>query len=143
MIFTLNTLINLCLIAAVYSLSKRKRSVLTRYVTPTIKPTLIAKDLDKYYTASKIAEKMADRAFNMASTANLGVIALQKALAVPRLMTKQQLTRNELAKQSVDKLFDNGGGYDWLRPILSDEELDVLDKAEEHNQKYNVKDETN
>ena len=83
------------------------------------------------YIRSVIAEKMADRAFNMASSANLGVVALQKALVVPRLMTKPQAKQNELAKNDVDKIFSSDGKFDWLRPILSDEDLDILDKAEE------------
>lgn len=77
-----------------------------------------------------IAEKMADRAFNMASSANLGVVALQKALAVPRLMTKAQVQQNQLAKKGVDKLFTTSGNFDWLKPVLSDEELDLLEAAE-------------
>ena len=84
---------------------------------------------------AKLAEKMADRAFNMASSANLGVIALQKSLAQPRLMTKHQTVRNELAKNEVDKLFTTEGSFDFLRPILSDEENDLLDEMEKHNAK--------
>lgn len=85
----------------------------------------------RVYIKAKIAEKTADRAFNMASSANLGVVALQKALAVPRLMTKQQGLQNKFAKNEVDKLFNGEGTFDWLRPILSDEELEIIDKAEE------------
>jgi hypothetical protein len=80
---------------------------------------------------------MADRAFNMASTANLGVVALQKSLALPKIMTKQQAQQNQLAKEGVDKLFSGVGGFDWLRPLLSEEELDILDKAEQHKEKFN------
>lgn len=80
---------------------------------------------------AKLAEKMADRAFNMASSANVGIAILQKALATPRLMTKQQGLQNEVAKNGVDKLFSRGGSFDYLRPILSDEENDLLDQAEE------------
>lgn len=86
---------------------------------------------EKLIIKAAIAEKTADRAFNMASSANLGVVALQKALAVPRLMTKQQGLQNKFAKNEVDKLFNGEGTFDWLRPILSDEELEIIDKAEE------------
>lgn len=85
------------------------------------------------YLSSKIAEKMAERAFNMASSANLGVVALQKSLQVPRIATKQQTLQNQLAKDNVDKLFSSKGTFDWLRPILSEEELEVLDKVENGN----------
>jgi hypothetical protein len=73
---------------------------------------------------------MADRAFNMASTANLGVVALQKSLARPQLVTRQKLTENQLANKEVDKLFTTEGSFDWLRPLMSDEENEILDEAE-------------
>lgn len=97
----------------------------------------LAKELDssvgiaqKIQIDSRVATKMADRAFNMASSATLGVVALQKALAVPRLLTKQQGQMNQLAKNEIDELFKVKGAQDWLRPLMSDEELDILDKAE-------------
>lgn len=82
-----------------------------------------------------IAEKMADRAFNMASSANLGVIALQKALAVPRLLTKEQGQRNELAKQNIDALFSGGDALDFLKPIATEEELLAIEKIQEDKRK--------
>ena len=91
------------------------------------------------YISAKIAEKTADRAFNMASSANLGVIALQKSLATPRLLTKTQATRNGLAKKEVDELFSNNGPLDWLYPVASDEEREVLDKIREEKDKAALK----
>lgn len=140
MIFTLNILIDLCLIAAILLLSKRKRLVEVRF--PIIKKDkkLYGK-LDKMYIRSIIAEKMSERAFNLASTANLGIVALQKSLLVPRLMTKTQGLQNKLAKEDINGLFSNGvegSGFDWLRPILSPEENDILDKISEHNAKFNM-----
>jgi len=129
MIFILSIIINLCLIFAVWRISK-KRPVETVHFK-MLKNRKLQGQIDKMYLRSVIAEKMADRAFNMASSANLGVVALQKALAVPRLLTKPQVKQNELAKEGVDKLFTSDGQFDWLRPILSDEDLDILDKAEE------------
>lgn len=105
----------------------------SRYLVKQIK--IINGKLEKYWIKAKIAEKTADRAFNMASSANLGVVALQKALAVPRMMTKQQGLQNKFAKQEVDKLFTGEGTFDWLRPLMSDEELEIIDKAEELQQK--------
>ena len=79
---------------------------------------------------ASVAEKMADRAFNMASSATIGVVALQKALTVPRLLTKQQGQINQLAKDEIDELFKVKGAQEWLKPLMSDEELDILEKAE-------------
>lgn len=149
MIYILSTsLINLCLIFAVWRLNKRSccfdralvnneifwfqidrlEKLFDKKFNNKLKKYLGIKE--SYYRKVAIAEKMADRAFNMASTANLGVVALQKALVVPRIMTKQQVAQNHLAKNGVDKLFTQNGSFDWLRPILSDEENDLLDEAE-------------
>jgi hypothetical protein len=84
-----------------------------------------------------VAEKFAERAFTVANAASLGVIALQKSLAIPRIMTKEQAQKNQLAKSNIDKLFTTGGQFDFLRPVLSDEDNALLDDIEEHNAKQN------
>lgn len=135
MIFTLNILINLCLIFICYKLNKRKRHSSIHFIYKEDKKT---KGLvDKMYIRSVIAEKMADRAFNMASSSNLGVIALQKALVIPRLMTRAQTKQNALAKASVDKLFTQNGEFDYLKPVLSDEDLELLETIEKDKLKEN------
>lgn len=133
MIFTLSILINLLLIFAVWRVDRKKTKVVENVQFRFFKNKKLQGQVDKYLISAKIAEKMAERAFNLASSANLGVIALQKSLAMPRLATKEQLKANEFASNKVDKLFSNGGTFDWLRPILSEEELDILDKAQEMN----------
>lgn len=100
----------------------------TTYLPPANLDKFIGK-LDKIHISAKIAEKMADRAFNMASSANLGVIALQKSLARPMFMTKQQGLQNEMARKKVDDLFLSGDKFDYLRPLLSDEENELVDKV--------------
>lgn len=135
MIFTLSIFINLCLIFAVWRISLRRYGIYREkvfIVDPKIKG-LMESSLRK----AAIAEKFAERAFSLASTANLGVVALQKTLQTrPRLVTKESSTRNELAKKEVDSLFGGTGNFDWLRPVLSDEENDLLDQVEAHNLKH-------
>ena len=129
-IFILNSLINVCLVVAIWKVNKKKpkeKMIVINRVSPM--KELFGK-MDKMYIRSVIAEKMAERAFNMASTANLGVLALQKALQVPRVLNKQQGVKNQLAKNDIDKLFNNSGTFDYLRPILSDEENELLDNLE-------------
>lgn len=121
----------LCLIVAVYALSKRPRNVHHHEHLDYNISKRVQGVMEQALFKAKLAEKMADRAFNMASSANVGIAILQKALATPRLMTKQQGLQNEVAKNGVDKLFSRGGSFDYLRPILSDEENDLLDQAEE------------
>jgi hypothetical protein len=120
---------------AVWKVSKKTPKVIQHTHFKFFKNRKLDGKLDKYFISAKIAEKFAERAFNMASSANLGVIALQKSLAQPRIMTKHQTVRNELAKNEVDKLFTTEGSFDFLRPILSDEENDLLDEMEKHNLK--------
>lgn len=86
--------------------------------------------INKAHIDSRIATKMAERAFNLASSANLGVVALQKALATPKLITREASKLNQLAKNSVDELFTTQGEYDWLKPLLSDQDLELLEEIE-------------
>ena len=132
LIDTLTSLINIILIWAV----SRKPQVkyITNYIPNKLDPK-IRGELKAIHISSKIAEKFAERSFNLASSANLGVMALQKSLATPRIMTSQQSVKNQLAKKEIDKMFTTDGGFDFLRPILSDEELDILDGIEEQKLK--------
>lgn len=122
----------LCIIFAVWRLSKKKTKIIynQKEVVRDGRVDHALGRVEKAMHKAKLAEKMADRAFNMASSANVGISVLQKALAIPRLMTKKQAVQNEVAKNGVDKLFTSGGSFDYLRPILSDEENDLLDEAE-------------
>lgn len=149
MTLTLIIISQLCIIFAVYGLV-RARDDLNNYtlvlqrdiialgkrITDLPPPNWKAFDeamegkVKQVRVEAKIAEKMADRAFNMASTANLGVVALQKALAQPRLLTKPQVTQNQVASEGVNRLFNTGGSFDWLKPILSDEDLEVIEEIE-------------
>jgi len=134
MIFYLNILINLCLVFALWRISKRKPNIVLEHVIEKTSDKIKGK-FEKTHIKAVIAEKMAERAFNLASAANLGVVALQKTLTRPIMMTKQQGTRNELARKEIDKIFSTEGNFDFLRPILSDEELDVLDSMEHEKNK--------
>lgn len=140
MIFYLNIFINVCLIFAVWRVSKKPSRFIERTKYVVNKPQVIAKDLAKYYQTAKVAEKFAERAFNLASTANIGIVALQKAMHVPRIMNKEQVQKNQLANKRVDELFQSGQGFDWLRPILNDEEQELLDRAIENSEKQMMKD---
>lgn len=147
MISILSILINLCLIVAIWALSRQLRDweAHCEYLDAhnlefnaklnNLFNKLNGK-IDKAYIETVIASKFAERAFNLASSANIGVVALQKSLATPRLLTKEQLTKNVLAKKEVDSLLTTQGQMDWLRPILSPEDLDLLDKAEDHQRKF-------
>jgi len=128
---TIILLINLWLLFLIYRVDTKK-SLVKNYYSCKIEKIDCSKEiqgkLDKYYINAKIAEKMAERSFTMASTASLGVIALQKALATPRYLSKDALKRNELAKREVDKIFSNDGKLEYLRDFATDEEREVLDQ---------------
>lgn len=95
----------------------------------------------KMYISAKIAEKFAERAFTMASTANLGVIALQKTLQTPRFMHKEQSQRNQLAKNEIEELYngtDSNGSHDYLSSVpefLTKDEQQIFDIIEEQRMK--------
>lgn len=135
--FILSILINLCFLVAIWGI--RRQKVIKEITKETIiKPSKkIEGKLEQAYLRAAIAEKIAERSFNMASSANLGVIALQKSLQVPRILNRQQGLKNQLAKNDVDKLFSNQGTFDYLRPILSDEENELLDSLEQDKFKEN------
>lgn len=77
-----------------------------------------------------IAREIASRSFNLANNAMLGVASLQKTLAVPRILTKEQVELNAVAKEEVDQLFRVGGTMDWMKPLMSEDELDAYEKAQ-------------
>lgn len=128
--YILTTLINVCFLIAIWSIRNQKVIKEIKERTTIKYSKKIIGQLNQLSLKVKLSEKVSDRAFNMASSANLGVIALQKSLQVPRVINKQQGLKNQLAKNDVDKLFSNQGNFDYLRPILSDEENDLLDNIE-------------
>jgi len=130
MIEYLNIIIDLILIWAV-GVAVRQKPILhiTKHVPHKLYPKLEGQ-LKQAQIRAAISEKFAERAFTMASTANLGVIALQKSLAVPKFITKAQSQRNQLAKNEIDKLFTTEGEFDYLRSILPQEEIEILDAME-------------
>lgn len=97
-------------------------------------------ELTQLRIKASIAEKTADRAFNLASSATLGVVALQKSLATPRIVNREQSKLNQLAKNSVDQLFTTQGEYDWLKPLLSDSDLDIVEEIERKKAAEQLKD---
>lgn len=105
----------------------------------TVNKDYVEGQISKHQIAAKVATKTAERAFNLASSANIGVVALQKALATPRLVTREQSKLNQLAKNNVDKLFTTQGSFDWLAPLLGDEELEILEEIERNKVKQDLK----
>lgn len=137
MTFYLNILIDVCLIVAIWKVSKRPFKVY--FPTRESKFEFLSKRhrgiLEKASRRAAVSEKMADRAFQIANAASLGVIALQKSLAIPRALTRPQGIANKLAKKEVDGIFSTQGGFDFMRPYLDDHDLEVIDRLEEEKAK--------
>lgn len=152
MTFTLNILIDLCLIFACYRLCRIPKGYvrvgdLHTNITKThsfVRMELqmfasqqkkhiekkVKGEVDRALIEAKVAEKLAEKAFNMAGATNLGVLALQRTLQVPRLFTKDQAKNNLIAKKKIDDLFGSQDGLlDLLRPVMTDEEIEIADKA--------------
>lgn len=86
---------------------------------------------------ARLAEKFADRAMSLASGANIATIALQRAIFSGRRMpSKEQIERDRLARKKVKDIL-GGSEWEYLKPLLNEEELDVLEKAMEHQVKFN------
>lgn len=91
--------------------------------------------LDKLHIKAKIAEKTADRGVALANAANIATIAIQRSLfSKPRFPTKDAIQRDALARKKVKDIL--GGEYEYLKSVMTDEELDILEKAQEHQLKF-------
>lgn len=124
----LNILVFLILILCIDRLRRKE----TKIITKIVKDNRAIGKAEQALIKAKIAELFAERAFNMASTANLGVIALQKTLHIPKIVDRQQTLKNKYAKAEVDKLFTTNGGFEFLKPILDDDELELLEEIEKN-----------
>lgn len=124
----LNILVFLILILCIDRLRRKE----TKIITKIVKDDRAIGKAEQALIKAKIAELFAERAFNMASTANLGVIALQKTLHIPKIVDRQQTLKNKYAKAEVDKLFTTNGGFEFLKPILDDDELELLEEIEKN-----------
>jgi hypothetical protein len=141
MIFTLSILINLALIFAVWRLSLRRAATYVQKFWYVDKKQCAK--IEKALLKASISEKFAERAFNLASTANLTCMHLSRTLATrPAWVTKHQMLKNEIAQNAIKEAIGGPTGekdmsdFDFLYTVLGDEERDIVDKAVEHNAKY-------
>lgn len=96
---------------------------------------IIQGQLDKLHIKAKIAEKTADRGIALANAANIATIAIQRGLfSKPRFPTKEAVQRDALVRKKVKDIL--GGEYEYLKAVMTDEELDILEKVQEHQLKF-------
>ena len=163
MIFTLNILIDLCLIWVAWKNYKRIKfmeSLSMSYAldidsheysikhllkrVPKVDYSKINGQLEKAQRRAAIAEKLAERAFSLANTATLGVVSLSKTLPVRhRYANKEDLKTNELAKDAISSAYQREWGVK-LEPelhtydeFLDDSEKEILKNAQNYDQKFN------
>ena len=120
MIFMMDFLIDACLIFAVWQIF---------IIVKNIREDLLHDISCKVLIETSITDRLASRAFNLANSATLGVVALQKALAIPRPLTTEQGALNTVAKEEVDELFKVGGTMEWMKPLMTEDELEAYEKA--------------
>jgi len=143
----MNILIDLCLIFALwrfYREEPRRTVVKQKHVYPVVRECISNKlkgEISGTLCKVAIAEKFAERAFSLASTANLSCMYLQKSLATrPAFVSHQKQLQNEVIQAEVQKAVggttQDMAGFDWLYPCLSEEERDLIDKALDHSAKY-------
>jgi len=119
-----------------FSLSKRKRIVLEYQAKPNNHE--LKKSIGQAHKAlitAKIAEKTAERAFSLASSANVGVGVLSRALATrPKWISRDQTIRDEVAKKQLGELFGEDQS-EWIKPLLDDDEIALFDEAKRQAEK--------
>lgn len=87
--------------------------------------------VDGLLISAKVSEKTADRAFTMASSANVANGIIQRALySRPKSLGKTQEVRDQVARKKLEDLFGKDE-VEFLKPILSEDELDLLEQAQE------------
>ncbi len=123
-------IVALMVVVSHFSLSRRKRIIIEqKTISTNHEMKRLEGRFNKCLIASKIAEKMASRAFALASSSNVGVGILSKALiSRPRLLTKAQAVKDEVAKKNLSEVFGESEA-EWLKPLLSDDEIDLLEEA--------------
>ena len=91
--------------------------------------------VDGLIIAAKVAEKTADRAFTMASSANVATGIVQRALSSRGpVLTKTQEFKDHIARKKLEDLFGKDE-MEFLKPLLSEEELELLEEAQEKMRK--------
>ncbi len=94
---------------------------------------------DKALFKARISEKLAERAFTLASSANVGVSIVSSALGTrPKPLTKEQLLQNEVATEKLKDLFGQDEA-EYLKPLLDDEEVELLESAQKQYEKAKAK----
>lgn len=87
--------------------------------------------VDGLLISAKVSEKTADRAFTMASSANVANGIIQRAMySRPSQLTKSQEVKDQVARKKLEELLGKDE-VEFLKPLLSEEELDLLEQAQE------------
>lgn len=103
----------------------------------------LAGQVNKAIIKCGVASKTADRAFSLGSSSNVAIGILQRTLlSTPKIVTKQQILKDEVAKDKLADLFGKDE-YEFLRPLLSDEENDALNDMQESYRRKIAKPHTN
>ncbi len=88
---------------------------------------------------AKVTKKLAENAFRMASASNVSVSILSKGMgARPKFLSKEQLLGETAAKKKLEDLFGNDEA-EFLKPLLSDDEIEIIDQARKQYEKAKAK----
>lgn len=91
--------------------------------------------LEKALQQSSISEKFAQRAFGMASQANVTMASIANLLQRrPAPLSNKDLAKNEEIKRKLQDVFGESE-FEFIKPLLSDDELELLDDILEKRRK--------
>lgn len=123
-------IVALMVVVSHFSLSRRKRIIIEQKITPvSYDMKRLEGRFNKVLIASKVSEKTANRAFALASSANVGIGVLSKTLTSrPKIVGKTQIVKDQAAKAALGDIF-GGEESEWLKPLLTDDEIELLEEA--------------
>lgn len=83
--------------------------------------------LERALQQSSISEKFAQRAFGMASQANVTMASIANLLQRrPAPLSNKDLAKNEEIQRKLQNVFGESE-FEFIKPLLSDDELELLD----------------
>lgn len=87
---------------------------------------------------SLVAKKLSERAFTLGSQSQVTIAGIASLLQRrPQPLSKEELAKNEVIQQRIREAFGEEQ-YEYIKPLMSDEELELLDEVLEKKRTHHV-----
>ena len=85
-----------------------------------------------------LAKKLSERAFTMGSQSQVTIAGVASVLQRrPQPLSKEELAKNEVIQQRIREAFGEEQ-YEYIKPLMSDEDLELLDEVLEKKRTHHV-----